>query len=1321
MATLALAAAGAAAGSALLPAGVTALGVTLTGAQIGAQLGASAGSYIDDALFGSSGKSRTVEGPRLADLHVTTSTEGAPIPRAYGSVRVGSQIFWAAPIREEVVVSSRDSGTSGGKGIGGSGRSSANKTVEYRYYATFAAALCEGKISALGRVWVDGEELDLSQVTHRLYVGDETQPADSAMTAREGVANTPAYRGLAYVVFEDLPLANYGNRIPQLSFELFRAVEEDPHQRGVVLIPGSGEFVYGPDEVSEILRPGATRSTNVHTRQGATDWTVSLNQLEATLPNCKSVSLVVSWFGTDLRAPYCQIRPGVDSADKNTTPVAWSVAGETRNQAYLVSTKDGRAAYGGTPSDAAVVAAIRDLRSRGLKVTLNPFILMDVAENNALTNPYGGTVGQAIYPWRGRITLSLAPGTPGSPDQTAPAATEVAAFVGNAQPSHFSLQGDSVVYSGPPEWSLRRMILHYAYLAKAAGGVDGFLLLSELRGLTTVRSSPDDYPFVDALVQLAADVKTILGANTLVSYGADWSEYFGHQPTDGSGDVYFHLDPLWASNNIDAVAIDLYWPLSDWRDGREHADYGAGYRSIYDLAYLRANIAGGEGYDWYYQDEDARTSQIRTPITDGLGKPWMFRYKDIKSWWENQHFNRPAGIESSQPTAWVPQSKPFWISELGCPAVDKGSNQPNVFVDPKSSESKFPYFSRESRDDLIQRRFIKAFLEAFDPASDGYVDGLNPISSATGKRMVDIDHIYVYAWDTRPYPAFPQNTAVWSDGENWRLGHWLNGRYEAAHLSELVQKILQDYDFDAGDASALNGTVPGYVIDRVMSARDAIGPLELAFFFDALESEDRIAFRHRGAMPSVMTAAPSGLVEKGANQPLLTLTRGQETDLPASAKVMFIAQQNHYHKAVAEARRISGASGRISQAELPIVLDFEQASEIAESWLYETWTARENAKFILPPSALHLEPGDVLTISHNNEPHAFRIVEIEDHTARTIEARSIDHHVYAGVVPPTRTREDTTTPFSGTPVAELLDLPLLTGSEDPETGYFAAYQDPWPGGVALFSSPEDTGYVFRTRTPAPAVIGTTTHTLNAGPGSRLNKGARLTIEVFGGSLTSTTHLQMLAGRNSAALKNSSGIWEVIQFETATLVGTRTYELSNILRGQAGTEYAIEQSLAPGAVFVLLGTDVATIALGAQERNLPLNWRYGPSARDVSDQSYSNLQHAFTGRAWNPLAPVHIKAAWSNGDLTISWIRRTRSGGDGWDAADVPLGEAEERYEVDILNGGSVLRTLTATMPSAIYTAAQIAEDFVTQPSSISVAIYQISNVCGRGTPATAVL
>src|SRR5690606_11327372 len=133
-------------------------------------------------------------------LHVTSSTEGAAIPRIYGRVRLGGQVIWATDFEEEVRTTTETSG--GGKGVSSGG--GGIERVEYRYYANFAVAICEGEISGLRRVWADGAEIDLSRYVTRFYRGSETQPVDSLISAREGRDQAPAYRGTAYVVFERL-------------------------------------------------------------------------------------------------------------------------------------------------------------------------------------------------------------------------------------------------------------------------------------------------------------------------------------------------------------------------------------------------------------------------------------------------------------------------------------------------------------------------------------------------------------------------------------------------------------------------------------------------------------------------------------------------------------------------------------------------------------------------------------------------------------------------------------------------------------------------------------------------------------------------------------------------------------------------------------------------------------------------------------------------------------------------------------------------------------------------------------------------------------
>lgn len=1274
-----------------------------------------AGNRIDQRLFGGGG--RVLEGPRLDELRIQASTEGAPIPRVFGRARLAGQVIWAARFREIATTTTQSAGGRGGKGLG-SRSAGATATTSYSYTARFAVGLCEGVITRIGRVWADGQLLDLSGINFRVYRGTETQTPDPLIEAVEGAGNAPGFRGLAYVVFEDLPLEPFGNRAPQLTFEVFRALSGvEELIRGVDLIPGASEFGYDPQIQIKDLGEGKSAPENMNNASGQSDWDLALDQLQETCGNCGSAALVVTWFGTDLRAGNCLILPGVENPDKVTAPDSWRVDGVTRGSAHVVSEVDGHPAFGGTPNDAGVVRAIQDLKARGLKVMFYPFVMMDIPSGNILPDPYTGAAGQAVYPWRGRITCHPAPGRSSTPDKTAAAGTQVAAFFGNAAPGNFSVSGTTVSYSGPADWGYRRMVLHYAHLCAAAGGVDAFIIGSELIGLTTVRSSASAYPAVAQLQSLAGAVNGILpGAK--ISYAADWTEYFGHQPQDGSHDVFFHLDPLWADANVDFVGVDLYIPLSDWRDGAAHLD-AAGAGSIYNLNYLRGNIRGGEGYDWYYASDANRSAQIRTPITDGAyGKPWVFRYKDFWNWWGQPHYNRPGGVESATPTAWTPQSKPIWFTEMGCPAVDKGANQPNKFIDPKSSESFAPYFSRVTRDDLIQRRYLQAIHQFWNPADPNYMAGNNPTSSVYGAPMVDPQNIYVWTWDARPWPDFPARRYLWADADNWRLGHWITGRVGAAGLAELVEEILSANGFGRFDVSGLTGIVDGFVIDRIMSAREALQPLMQAYSFDAYESQGLIRFVQRG-QPSALNLTPAHLVAGGADGGAdFTLTRAQETELALALKLQFIEGSADYRQASVDSRKLTGTSARVAALSLPVVMSAASAQQMADNLLQEIWTGRERASFILPPSRLALDPGDVVDFTSNGRTLRMRLERISAAGGLAVEAVKAAGGVQLSVSAPERAPVSPPLQSVGPVLAEFPDLPLLSGNEPGHVLRAAAFASPWPGAIALYKSPSLNDFVLDTIIGTPAVMGASDTDFYAGPTGRWDNGNALRVTLLGGALESRDDLAVLGGANAAAIRNASGEWEVFQFANAELVAPNKYKLTRFLRGQAGTERAMGNPVAAGARFVLLDGAVRETGLNAEQRGLALNWRYGPASRPIGDFTFQTQMVTARGTGLRPFSPAHLRVArnLSTNDLTLSWVRRTRMGGDNWEQTEVPLAEDVERYEVEILSGVAVKRTLSAASPSVVYTAAQQIADFGAAPAlPLKAAVYQISTSFGRGT------
>ncbi|MFC7053809.1 glycoside hydrolase/phage tail family protein [Hansschlegelia quercus] len=1306
MAVLALTAVGAAVGGAALPGGITLFGATLSGAAIGSAVGGLAGAALDQSLLAQTTKQ---SGPRLSDLRITASTEGAPVMRVYGRMRIGGQVIWASRFRE-----TSDTETSGGKGGGGGQKV---KTTTYSYSASFAVGLCEGVVEEIGRIWADGEPLAKGDYEIRLHRGAEDQLPDPKIVAVEGADFAPAYRGLAYLVFEELPLEAFGNRVPQITVEVIRrppSVEPQLEDlvTAVTMIPGSSEFAYATDVVERSVGFGAWEAENAHVAGAGADMLVALDDLEALAPNAGHVSLVVAWHGTDLRAGHCEIRPEVEIRDKNTRPYAWRVGGLTRDEADLVSRRDGAPALGGAPADRAVYDAIREMKDRGLEVMLNPFLLMDIAPGNALPDPYGGAE-QAAYPWRGRIVCHPAPGQPGSPDRTAAIDAQVAAFFGTAASNHFDWSGDErrVGYDGPEEWSYRRFVLHMATIARHAGA-DAFLIGSEMVGLTRLRAAGGGYPAVAALKDLAADVRAIVGPNVKIGYAADWTEYANHRPDDNSNDVIFHLDPLWADANIDFVGIDNYASLADWRDGAGHLDALAGWRGVNDLSYLDANIEGGEGYDWFYASPAARDAQIRTPIVDTAhGEHWLFRAKDFVGWWANAHHDRPGGARAETPTQWVPQSKPIWFCELGCPAVDRGANQPNVFVDAKSSESGLPHFSSGRRDDVGQRAALTAQLTHWaDPEN-------NPVSALTSAPMIDVARIYLWTWDARPHAVFPARSDVWKDADNWRLGHWLTGRLGLASLRDLVADIAGGLSVPL-DLDDLEGLVRGYAPDRVMSAREAIEPLLDAYGATALARADAIRFSNRRETP-VAELVREDLADLGESKPAFRLTRAQASEVPRILKLRYLDPDADYRQSAVDARRLAGEGKAVAEVSLALALDADEAQALADGMLIEASVARERGEWALPPSRLALEPGDLVRFSAHGRTMLMRLDSVGEEFARPVKATRADPDAreVERVVAERRPPGDPAR--AAAPVFEVLDLPLLTGDEPAHAPRLAAYGKPWTP-VAVYRSENVESFLLDQVLASPATIGRLTAPLGAHPSGRFDRTNALEVEIGPDRvLESRAEEAVLAGGNVAAVRGASGAWEVLQFLDAELVGAGRWRLTGLLRGQAGTEDAIGAD--EGAAFVLIDQRTPPAGLGSGALGRLVTWRAGPATKPRNDATYVETAVPIGGRGLLPYAPVRLTAQRDagTGDVTLEWTRRTRIGGDDFDIREVRLGEETEAYEISILSDGALVRTAETPSPRYVYAHVAQQEDFGGLPASLAFTVRQLSAEAGLGLPASA--
>jgi hypothetical protein len=1267
-------------------------GFSAFGAAFGQAAGAMLGRSIDNNLFGANVRR---EGPRLTDVHLQGGGEGASMPLVYGRVRIAGQVIWAARFKEHKQTREISSG-GGGKGGGGGARTT---STEYFYTLSFAIGLCEGEIARIGRVWANGEAFDASSANMRIYRGTEDQEADPLIETIESPDFAPAFRGLAYVVFEDLPLAAFGNSIPQLSFEIIRSAPGAGAQledkiKGVCLIPGSGEFVYATEVVRRNIGPGQETPENCHVEQGRANLLVSLDQLKSDLPNCTSVLLVVSWFGADLRAGHCTIKPGVELNDKATSPMSWRVNGVTRGGAHVVSLHDGAPAFGGTPDDASVIAAIGELKARGYSVGLYPFVLMDVPASNGLTDPYGGAE-QAAYPWRGRVCTSPAL------QKTAAIAAEVSAFFGAAAPADFGVSGGAVTYSGPGEYSYRRFILHYAKLAALAGGVDAFILGSELRGVTQARSSATAYPAVSALKMLAADVRGLVGGATKLTYAADWSEYFGHHPNDGSGDVFFHLDPLWSDSNIDVIGLDWYQPLSDWRDGAGHLDAEIA-RDDTDLAYLQARIESGENADWYYANDAAREAQTRSVISDGAyDEPWIYRSKSLRDFWSRAHHDRPGGVRSATPTDWVPESKPFWFVEFGCPAVDKGANAPNLFVDDKSDESALPPFSTGARDDLIQRRMLEVYLSYWDMES-----GHNPNSSIDDWPMIDPDGMFVWAWDARPHPAFPARADVWSDGGAWRRGHWLNGRAGLANLSDVVSELCARAGVTEIDASSLAGAVSGFIADAPSPTRAALEPLMAAYAFDAREHEGQIVFAHRGAIEPLVLS----LDQFTAESVIAPQIRADPAETPIEARVSFIDPARDYAIATISARRLDRAEGGVETIAAPLCLEADRAEAIAGRLLAERRAETETLQAGLGLSHLALEPGDVIALE-NAPLDVFQITRISEAEVQLFEGRRLPSAGgrASSLAEPSAPAQPILAP---TPAYALLDLPPLPGVEDDERPLFAAFASPWTGGHELYLGPSDARLTRRARATQAAIMGELLWALYPGPIDRWDDGNVVRVKIYNGALQSVTKDALLDGANVFAIESDAGEWEIVQARACVLVAPNEYQLSDFLRGLQGSAHAMRSPAPVGARIIKLDPSLARATIAAHEWHDVLRLAAPPAGGNENDARAARAS-VTPPHAWaRPWAPAHLKARRAaSSDVSISWVRCARIGGDFWGPGEPPLNEPAEAYRLEIwdmsVSGGVLKRSLELAAPVYLYSAALQTADFGGLPGAIGLRVGQI--------------
>lgn len=1232
------------------------------GSMAGSYLGSSVGSYFDRKIFGLN-KTQRISGYRLDDLSIQTSTYGKTIPIIYGSMRVSGNIIWSMPIKE--IVTTEMINQSYGKGF--SRPKSTVENTQYNYYINVAIGICEGVIDDIARIWADNKLLDKKNLNFRLYRGTEEQMPDSLIQSIEGIDKTPAYRGLAYIVIENFQINDYGNRVPNFTFEVQRnLIDEDSVESkisGVNIIPGSGEFVY--DTVVQYKSNTAQfgkftlidqnkKRINNNTESSDSDAIVALNQMQKILPNLKYTSVVVGWFANSTDLQNCQIYPGVESHDYVTSPDEWKVKGVKRLQARVV-TKDesGNPIYGGTISDSSLIRYLQKLKSSGYKVILYPMLFLDLSDK----------------PWRGRITGK---------------AEDVEKFFGNEE---------SISTSNT--FSYFEFILHYADLTK--NYIDGMIIGSEFKGITSIFELDDSqnkiYPGVDKFVELAASVRTIFNKGSqknkkIITYAADWSEYH-------SINGEYNLDKLWASENIDVIGIDAYFPLTDIKS----------YSYTPKLNEIIDGWTSGEGYDYFYENGN-RNKKIY------YASP-AFAWKNIQYWWESEHINSTNKIKSQ----WIPKMKKIWFTEYGFPSIHGASNMPNIFYNPESSEGGLPVNSNGGINFDLQRVAIEATVRKWEDS-----------------KMVE--NMLLWCYDARPYPQFPQERSVWSDGNLWIYGHWINGKLGRCLLSKIIcdlfLKLKKNFNFEFSypNTDDIFQSVDGFIINNNLTIIDVFKILQQCYFFDVKENEYQITFMPRGQSETVTVPYKHIILNK--NQTQISISKTDSLSIPTSVNLNFISQIDDY-----EVRNVSVTRDNFSLETLismkvqnnhnlgidvPISMNPDYASCVAQTILYSSHYQTEQCDFSIPIWYSYLEPGDVIKIEA--QPNLYKTIRIlnivhstyikiqgiiDDQTLyyfrqgdsllisksqqSQVQSEKISKTIYAyGVIPPLNNEENGSIIFA------------CSGSESYWKGASISQTNSFGKLEPVINIVQKGNF--------GTLINDETSTLSVENHHILDTKNTLYIFMTNGELESIEDSDFYGSTNTALLGN-----EIIQFQNAELVGNNIYKLTTLRRGLFGTEYFIDQHKNQEN-FILLDNKVGKIPLSEDDAGNIKQFKiisFGDSIENYTEQTIdcSIFLYLYNYTICNfrisisdtiihsPIFGIDEKAK----KVSFFWNKRTRTKGEWMNFRDIIDYEKDEIYEIIIRSDYMIVGTEVVKN--------KMEGEWITTLKEIFIAIYKKSSIFGK--------
>lgn len=544
-------------------------------------------------------------------------------------------------------------------------------------------------------------------------------------------------------------------------------------------------------------------------------------------------------------------------------------------------------------------------------------------------------------------------------------------------------------------------------------------------------------------------------------------------------------------------------------------------------------------------------------------------------------------------------------------------------------------------------------------------------------------------------------------------------------LSQILTDIcteagLQTSEFDVSAVSSI--MVDGFVIPKVDTARASIEKLQSAYAFDVIESDGIIKFVPQATSNyTLINSNDLGCYEyQNSAPPMFKETRAPLKELPYQIQITYYDEDINYDNGQTYARRtaIDAANRHIQTYDLNLITHLANASAICQRLLYLVLAQSITYEFFLPIDYLALDPSSVISVELRKGVTSQLMLTKKELGANYLlrfEAYNYDSTIY-GYTPNLPSKSFTTQPDVNNPGVTtflILDIPLAQDS-DKDVGMYvvAAGTSPdWNGCTISVSTDGGSTYNIVETVSSASSFGTCSNALPAAPTNVMDNTNTLTVVLVAGELSSVATSQLDLGANKALVGN-----EVIQFATATLTATNTYNLTGLLRGRRGTEQLVGTHAA-GDRFVLLDSNITRVQGNATDLGQSLMFVAMSGNQQIGDPDVVPQTVSYTGADLKPYAPVQPSCTgMPSHDITISWVRRDRHGGDS-PLTNQPMTENTERESVDITNpSGTVVLTLTTNTNSVVFTAAQQIAALGALPSTITGNIYQVSAAVGRGYP-----